>query len=140
MNAQTFDTAELIAIMRFRNYFKLAYDTHGVNRGAAMGLFHLSMKKTASAVLNAYTCLKTKKNYRPAEGTLATSCKAVKYLLSIYTTEDSIAKTDERIATSNQSSNMDDNLQCGSVYDNTMLYSRFIAVLYELIRHKIHAD
>lgn len=105
MKSHTFDAAEQKTPLSFLDS-KMAYDTNGVHEGAAMWLFHLFMKKFASAILNACTCLKPRKKRRLAERILTTYCKVVNCLLSTYATDDVESDANAKMATYKQPPNV----------------------------------
>lgn len=57
MKLPTFGFAERITILSFLNNFRLACDSNRVHQDTAMWLLNQFLKKPASAVQNAYTCL-----------------------------------------------------------------------------------
>lgn len=72
-----------------------------------MWYFYLIMKMPESAVLNAWTCLNTKKKRQQAKVTQMTYYKVVNYLLSSYKADDDKAGEDAELTTSKQKLNMD---------------------------------
>lgn len=113
--------------------------------GAAMWLFNMFMGIPVSAVLDVHTSSRLKRKRRQSEGMPATYCGVLKYLLSIYDADDSIAETDAEMTFSKQplSTNLVDYsyslrlnaLKCGLVYDEAVFEGLFIEGLHGLIRH-----
>lgn len=96
MKSQAFEIAEAITILSFFNYFELIWHTNRVHTVAAMWLFHLFKKKTASTVLKAHTCLQPKKKRHQVEVTLTTYCEVVNYFLSPHATDDVLAESNAK--------------------------------------------
>lgn len=104
MKSQTFDAETSIKMLRSLSNFKLACHTNSVHEGAAMWILDPFMKKPASAVLNAWICLKMKKKRCQAGRTLTTYCEVVNYMLSHYAIDFVLAKTDAEMTMSKQPS------------------------------------
>lgn len=111
MEPHTFKPLRPILIIWFLKVLTFASDTNGVYKGAAMRMFHVFMKETASAVLNAFLC---------ADGTCkkhswSANCKAryfttylhaVVFLQKKCATDEAIAKTESEITSFAQPSHM----------------------------------
>lgn len=149
MKSQTFDTVELISMLGFLNYFKLACHTSGMHEGSVMCLLHLFIKKSTGAFLNGCTGLKPRKK-RHQDGGITTYCEVVNYLLSTKAIDDFIAKAVAEMTTSRQPLNMNSmeysqflwrkRLTRGSVYDDSGLKGTFIEAVHGSIRHSMPAN
>lgn len=98
----TFDPLNPISILGFLNSFKLACDANGNHEGTAMWLFHFSINKSASKVLNArlsadHTNEKVSRKTTVKSKYLATYPQVVYFLLAKYATNEIIAETESAI-------------------------------------------
>lgn len=92
-----FDSFDPIWILSFLSAFKLACDTKGSHKRAAMWFLHCFMKKLAAAALNTRISLPSML-YKCYKGGTLSSCKeVVKYLLETSSTDEVIARIDTYI-------------------------------------------
>lgn len=80
MNSQLFDPMDPKSIIGFLHTFKMAYDSNGVHKGAAMKLVPFFMNITAAIVLPARLSLMGVSSHcRVKEGMITSYVQIVKY-------------------------------------------------------------
>lgn len=114
-----------------------------------MRLLHFNMMKPAAATLSSRISLPSKYRKQHKEGTLASYCEAVNYILEMYVMDELIAEIDTEIMPYTQSMNTtpikydellwSKMLQCHRVYDEYVLKRKFMEALHKSIRHSMYS-
>lgn len=104
MRSATFHPSDLISILSFLHYFKMACDSSRSNEEAAMWLLSYFMKDPAKAALS-YQLYAAQDDDSQLEGKLTTHYKAIDYLLETYAADDVIAEFEAEITGFGQTGN-----------------------------------
>lgn len=152
MNPLIFNATDPIAILNFLPAFKTACDTNGIHEGAAIWIFHFSLRDPARVAPTARTVNKsswTSNKSSRDTSKLTTYCEVVQYLLRTYSTDDIIAEVEASLMRFTQGDRMNETdyaqalwtkaLRCGTVYSEEHLKGLFIEGLHEPVRKNVQS-